>query len=131
AALPLSNSIAQDRLPEMPGYDRYTEMVPQVREAMVSAAIRPEWAEDSRSFTYEFDDKSWQFDVRRRTATEIAEPEASTAPGFGGMPRVARGRQATEAMSPDDSHRAFYRDRNLWVAAADGSNERQLTTDGS
>src|SRR5690606_31041905 len=51
--------------------------------------------------------------------------------GFGRMGGVARGRQATMAMSPDSSRRAFYRDRNLWVSNADSSNERQITTDGS
>jgi dipeptidyl-peptidase 4 len=44
---------------------------------------------------------------------------------------VARGRQADCAVSPDRKLKAFYRDRNLWLANFDGSNERALTTDGS
>jgi dipeptidyl-peptidase-4 len=43
----------------------------------------------------------------------------------------ARGRQATEAYSPDSSRKAIYRDRNLYIAKANGSDEVQLTTDGS
>ncbi|MCA9723516.1 MAG: DPP IV N-terminal domain-containing protein, partial [Gemmatimonadetes bacterium] len=43
----------------------------------------------------------------------------------------ARGRQATEALSPDSSLRAFYRDRNLWLSNADSTGERPLTSDGS
>ncbi len=130
ALLPLYAANGQGRIADMPGYDRYSEMVPKIREAMVSGAIRPEWAEDSRSFTYSYADKNWRFDVRSRTAAE--EPQAESAAGSGaGMRRVARGRQATEAMSPDSLHRAFYRDRNLWVSNADSSEERPITTDGS
>jgi dipeptidyl-peptidase-4 len=44
---------------------------------------------------------------------------------------AARGRQADCVMSPDGKLKAFYRARNLWVANADGSNEKQVTTDGS
>src|SRR6185503_11020372 len=32
---------------------------------------------------------------------------------------------------PDSSHRAFYRDRNLWISNADGSDEFAVTTDGN
>ena len=34
-------------------------------------------------------------------------------------------------MSPDSTLRAFYRDRNLFIAAADGSNEIAVTTEGN
>ncbi len=44
---------------------------------------------------------------------------------------VARGRQADCVVSPDRRLKAFYRDRNVWLASFDGSNERALTTDGS
>jgi len=44
---------------------------------------------------------------------------------------AARGRQADCIVSPDQKLKAFYRNRNLWVANFDGSNERAVTTDGS
>jgi dipeptidyl-peptidase-4 len=44
---------------------------------------------------------------------------------------VARGRQSDCAVSPNRLLKAFYRDRNVWLANFDGSNERALTTDGS
>jgi dipeptidyl-peptidase-4 len=44
---------------------------------------------------------------------------------------VARGRQVDCAASPDRKLKAFYRDRNLWLANFDGSSERAITTDGS
>jgi len=34
-------------------------------------------------------------------------------------------------LSPDGRLNAFYRDRNLWLSAADGTNEASVTTDGS
>ena len=131
AFLPLASAAAQGRIADMPGYDRYTEMMPKIREAMVSGAIgRTEWADDSRSFTYTFDGKFWRYDVRKKSAVEEEQPEGSAdfRRGRGG---VARGRQATEAFTADSLRRAFYRDRNLWVSNADGTNERPLTNDGS
>ncbi len=41
------------------------------------------------------------------------------------------GRQADCVPSPDGKMKAFYRNRNLWVANFDGTNERQVTKDGS
>jgi dipeptidyl-peptidase-4 len=43
---------------------------------------------------------------------------------------AARGRQADCVVSPDQKLKAFYRNRNLWVANFDGSHERAVTTDG-
>jgi dipeptidyl-peptidase-4 len=44
---------------------------------------------------------------------------------------AARGRQIDCSVSPDGKLKAFYRARNFWVANADGSGEKQITTDGS
>lgn len=44
---------------------------------------------------------------------------------------AARGRQVDCEVSPDGKLKAFYRDRNLWVANFDGTNEKAITTDGS
>ncbi len=44
--------------------------------------------------------------------------------------RPERGRQFTEEFSPDGSKRVFYRDGNLWLSDADGSNESAITTEG-
>src|SRR6185503_4797199 len=42
-----------------------------------------------------------------------------------------RGRQYRDAASPNGSMTAFYRDRNVWLSAADGTDEHAITTDGS
>lgn len=120
---------AQSRLPEMPGYDQWKRVSPLINSSIVSGALNVTWADDSRSFEYAQAGKRFRYDVGRRTASEIDAPAARPGGGFGGGP--GRGRQFDTAMSPDSSLKASYKDRNLWVSNADGSNERQLTTDGS
>jgi dipeptidyl-peptidase-4 len=44
---------------------------------------------------------------------------------------IARGRQSDCVLSPDGKLKAFYRDRNVWIAGADGSSEKQITLDGA
>ncbi len=124
---------AQDRLPNMPGYARYQEMAPLYRGAMVSGALNVAWAEDGRSFEYSRDGTRFRYDVARKEAVALpAEPDAAQRPGGGrGGSRPARGRQFDTAMSPDSTLNAFYRDRNLYISAPDGSREIAITTDGS
>jgi dipeptidyl-peptidase-4 len=119
---------AQQRIREMPGYARYEEMAGQIPGAVASGALRVTWAEDGRTFEYARDGRLWRFDLASRRATDVGE--APEARGFrAGGPE--RGRQFAEAMSPDSSRKAFYRDLNLWVSAADGSGARAVTADGS
>ncbi|MCA1790122.1 MAG: DPP IV N-terminal domain-containing protein, partial [Thioalkalivibrio sp.] len=124
---------AQDRLKAMPGYTQYAEMAPKIPRAMVSGALVPRWADDGRSFEYTRDGKRWRYDLAARRATELDTAGTGNTGGVGGRrgAGVARGRQATEAWSPDSSMKAVYRERNLFVSRGDGSGEKQLTTDGS
>ncbi|HEX6631923.1 MAG TPA: DPP IV N-terminal domain-containing protein [Gemmatimonadaceae bacterium] len=123
---------AQSVLPTMPGYDRYHGVAPQIRDAIVSGALRVTWADDARSFTYQRDGQWYRYDVAARAAAEIAAPPAGAARGGRvGGPRPERGRQYDEAYSADSSVRAFYKDRNVWLSGADGGGERALTTEGS
>ena len=128
--LPLSLT-AQSRIQAMPGHDRYLEIAPLIPESMVSGALSVEWAEDGKSFEYGLDGKLYRF--------EVATGKAELLPGEPPDPRSrsmrrggpARGRQFESAESPDGSMKAFYRDRNLFISAADGSGEAALTTEGS
>jgi dipeptidyl-peptidase-4 len=68
----------------------------------------------------------------RSGGAEQAQMEMPRAPIAGcPMGMVARGRQSFCELSPDGARKAFYRDRNLWIANADGSNEVRITSDGS
>src|SRR6185437_3235392 len=51
--------------------------------------------------------------------------------GRGGGAQPARGRQFDIADSPDKTLKAIYKDRNVWLSAADGSHLTAITTDGS
>ena len=65
-------------------------------------------------------------------AQTAAQTEMPVAPAQG-CPNTtaARGRQLDCSVSPDGKMKAFYRNRNFWIANADGSGEKQVTTDGS
>jgi len=121
---------AQDRLKSMPGYDRYSLMAPKLAGAVKSGAVTAQWADDGKSFDYLLNGKRLRFDLATKKA---GDAPAGALPGadarrFGGP---GRGRQSTEAWTPDSSRKAFYRDRNLYLVNRDGSGEKQLTTDGS
>ena len=119
---------AQDRLRNMPGYDRFAEMAPQIARSFVSGAVRPVWASDGESFHYSHAGTRYRFDVMTGTSSVDS---VSTTRNSGPRGGRARGRQFVEAESPDGTHKAFYRDRNLYVSREDGTDERAITTDGS
>jgi dipeptidyl-peptidase-4 len=121
---------AQDRIQGMPGYERYQEMAPQIPASMVSGALSVSWAEDGGSFEYGYDGGLYRFDVGTGAAELLpGDPPDPRARRRAGGP--ARGRQFDTSDSPDGKLRAFYRDRNLFISALDGSGEIELTTDGS
>ncbi len=70
--------------------------------------------------------------ARGRGGMEQAQTEMQVG-AVAGCPQsaVARGRQADCVVSPDGKLKAFYRNRNFWVANYDGSGEKEVTTDGS
>lgn len=122
---------AQDRLQTMPGYERYARMSALIPRAMESGAIQVTWVDSGKALEYTRDGKRFRYVISERSTTEVADAPTGGRGrgGRGGGP--ARGRQFEFADSPDGRLRAFYRDRNLWIGAPDGSNATQLTTDGS
>ena len=118
---------AQDRLRSMPGYDRFAERAPQIDRSFVTGAIRPTWADDGKSFQYARAGQAYRFDVATGALSVDSAPPSA---GLGRRGGRARGRQFVEAESPDGVFKAFYRDRNLYMSRADGTDERALTTDG-
>jgi len=157
--LPLFGSviIAQDRLKSMPGYEQYKKMKdilqPGGRPAgpmggssvYVDGSLNVKWAEDGKSFDYQFDGKKYTYDLSKKKA--VVTGEAQPGPGGPGMfgmrpggrrggipgmgPRPERGRQYTQALSPDKSIKAFYENRNLYLSDTTGANKIAVTTDGN
>lgn len=127
--LPAFTLGAQDRLKQMPGYERWEAMQPKLAGAVKSGAVTPTWAEDGKSFEFTRDGKRFKYDVAARRAMETGTITAAAQQ----MRRTgpARGRQSTESFTADSSRKAIYKDRNIYIANRDGSGERQVTTDGS
>jgi dipeptidyl-peptidase-4 len=128
---------AQDRLKTMPGYDQYQKMSREIPGSVKLGSISAQWKDDSSSFEYTFDGKRYRFDVAAKQAAVIGDAPAGAVGQFAGRGRgaqgsaqPARGRQFDSADSPDKKLKAFYKDRNLWLSAADGGNAIALTTDG-
>jgi dipeptidyl-peptidase 4 len=138
-----SVSGAQDRLKTYPGYDRYAKM--RSEAAAVQAGIRKgqlavTWRDGGSAFDYSQGGKRWRYVIADRKAIEApagAEADDEAPGGFGqfggrrGGGGVARGRQAETVFSPDRTMKATYKDRNVWLSKADGTESVALTTDGS
>jgi dipeptidyl-peptidase 4 len=129
---------AQDRLKAMPGYDQFQKMSREIPGSVTLGTLNVQWQEDGSSFEYAWDGKRYRYDVAARLATVIGDAPAGAPGGQGGRGRggqggqqPARGRQFDSAESPDKTLKAFYKDRNMWLSAADGSNAIPLSTDGS
>ncbi|MCX6549630.1 MAG: DPP IV N-terminal domain-containing protein [Acidobacteria bacterium] len=127
--------VAQDRLKTMPGYEQYLKMAKEMQGAVKTGALNATWIDGGNAFEYPKDGKIWRYDILTKQTTEIGPAPEAPAPGaFGGRGQgggPARGRQAATADSPDTTLKAFYKDRNLFVSAADGTGETSVTTDGS
>jgi dipeptidyl-peptidase-4 len=123
----LMNANAQQHIKEMPGYAHYERVLAELDGLSVGGALNASWAEDSGSFEYRLDGKSYRYDVEARKATEI---ESASAPTGGRRGGPARGRQFVSADSPDGTMKAAYRDGNVFLSKSDGTDEKQLTTDG-
>jgi dipeptidyl-peptidase-4 len=121
-----TSSFAQDRLKTYPGYERYSRLSREIQASVKSGALQVTWT-DTTHFEFLRDGKRYRYDARSLSATEIPLP-TDQAPRRGGP---ERGRQYDSAVSPDKQLKAFYKDRNLWLSNADGTNPIAITTEGN
>ena len=121
----------QDRLKSMPGYDQYNRMAGVRAGAMKTGQVTGTWADSGKAFDYVLDGKRLRFDIATKKVIDAPPPSSEAQNNGRGMPGRERGRQFTEAVSPDGKRKAVYRDRNLWLTDADGTNATAITTDGS
>ncbi|MEP6779488.1 MAG: DPP IV N-terminal domain-containing protein, partial [Gemmatimonadaceae bacterium] len=128
---------AQDRLKTMQGYEQFSRMQAQLAGApvMKSGAVTPTWSADGKSLEYNFDGKRNRVDLASKRITPIGDVTSGIGGGRGGRSGggsgPARGRQFDVAFSSDSTLKAVYRDRNLFISNANGSNETRITSDGS
>jgi len=137
AALFTATPGAQDRLKGMPGYDRFEKMSREIPGSVKLGVVAARWKEDGLSFEYAWNGRLYRFDLATNKAIDLGDaPDTAQLGGRGrggrgGGAQPERGRQVDSAESPDKSLKAFYKDRNLWVSAADGSGPLAVTKDGS
>jgi len=122
---------AQDRLRTYPGYEQFARMSPQLVGAVRSGALNVTWVEGGKALEYNRDGKRYRYDVAAGRAVEIPVVNAQGDAPRTRMGGPERGRQYTEAWSPDSTRKAFYRDRNLWLSGRNGDGEIAVTTEGS
>lgn len=120
---------AQDKLRQMPGYDRFQKISPQMRTAFKTGALTVKWSDDGSYFEYEQDKKLYRYTVKTKTLTNMGDAPAPErrAPGA----RPARGRQYDFAISPDGKWKAYTKDRNMYISLPDGGNAMAITSDGN
>lgn len=122
-------SLAQDRLPQMAGYDRYQKMLQLAPGSVTGGAARIAWLPDGHSFAFERNGRPVKYDLRTRSVdpgaptvlSEISDQQYAFGP--------ERGRQFDIVRSPDGKATARSVDRNVVVSLPTG--EVRVTDDGS
>lgn len=65
-ATTISISYAQDKLKNMPGYEQYQKIAPQIRSSVIPCSLNVKWAEDGKSFEYAENGKLQSFSVKTK-----------------------------------------------------------------
>src|SRR5437763_213587 len=123
--------VAQDRLKTMPGYEQYERVARQIPSAVKSGAVAAAWVDGGQAVEYARDGRRYRFNLATRETMELGADERQNGRERPPAEVPERGRQFASARSPDGRLNAFYKDRNLWLSAADGSHELAITSDGS
>ena len=126
-------AFAQQWIKSMPGYARYNEVAPKIRNSVKSGSLSVKWADDGKSFEYIRDGKKYRFDVRKKKATELGDAEKEMSPyeRYRRMRGPARGRQYDYADSPDGNWKAVYRNCNVYLQNTESGEEISVTTEGN
>lgn len=124
-------SVAQGKIKDMPGYEQYQKMAPQLYYAVDRISPDISWSDDGKTFTYRENDKVYTFDVKQKKIINTKNYQAPQKSSSNQEPRPDRGRQYASAISPDKNFKAYTKDRNMYLSDADGSNVTSITTDGN
>src|SRR5262245_23417479 len=83
-----SLALAQSRLPTYPGYEQHQKTSAAIRaqQPFKSGALTVTWSDDSKGFDYDWNGKSYHYDLAARQATEAA----SSGQSQGGRGAAAR-----------------------------------------
>ncbi len=121
--------VAQDKLKEMPDYERYQEIAPKIRNSVKSGALSITWNTTGNSFEYNKDGKRFQYTIKSGKAKEIG---IATQPDWSHYwDRPQRGRQYASADSPNGKLKAFTKDRNMYISDTARNDIIAITSDGN
>lgn len=124
-----SSLLAQDKLKNMPGYDQYSKVAPQIRTSVEQGRLMATWNDDSKSFDYVEGGNLFRFDMKKKAAQDMGAAPRPERRNFGNRP--ARGRQYASADAPNGQMRAYTKDRNMYISDMNGGNVMAITTDGN
>jgi dipeptidyl-peptidase-4 len=126
-----STLAAQERLKSAPGYDAAQRVARESPGAVTGGVTAVAWIEEGRAFEYDRDGKHYRFEVSTgRTSAIDARSTEPAGRGRGAIEIPDRGRQFQQTNSPDGRLKAYYKDRNVWIGAGEGSDALAVTTDG-
>jgi dipeptidyl-peptidase-4 len=126
-----STLAAQERLKSAPGYDAAQRVARESPGAVTGGVTAVAWIEEGRAFEYDRDGKHYRYEVSTGRTSAIDTRSAEQAGrGRGAMETPDRGRQFQQTNSPDGRLKAYYKDRNVWIGADEGSDAVAVTTDG-
>lgn len=120
----------------MPGYDRYDSMRGEVYGSVKGGTVTVVWAPDGKSFQFEKDGKTVQYDLAKKSISEAKPMEVEPVKRTPGEERQAgrtppgRGRQYSETFSPDGAWRAFFKNDNVHIEPTAGGTATDVTTIG-
>ncbi len=123
---------AQERLDEIPGYDRYLAVQEAVRKASDLPAVRDlAWSDEGQQLSFRRGDASLVCDLATGRITAAATALESAEKPYPVRRRAARGRQVDEESSPDGLWTAVCRANNVVLVDSKTGEEHQVTTDGT
>ncbi|WP_299389916.1 DPP IV N-terminal domain-containing protein [uncultured Gelidibacter sp.] len=131
AMVSVNTGYAQGKIKNMPGYDQYQKMAPQLYSSVPRISSNVVWSDDGKRFTYQEGDIVHTFDVKKNKVIKSEAYKTSPRTSNRRQQRPDRGRQYASAISPDSTLKAFTKDRNMYLSNPDGSNVIAITEDGT
>lgn len=128
---------AQDRLPSMPGFERYRTVGGQIARSVTRASTDARWIEGGKALGYTKDGTKLRLDLATMKTgpwdgSGLPEPPAARPPNPNSRRTPPqRAQQYTDAYTMDGKIRAVYRDNNITLINTATNEETQVTTDGN
>lgn len=105
----------QDRLREMPGYSTYSANVGKINNSVIRGDIRVNWIQGQNAFTYNENGKTWKYEIAKKVKTEFNDNAPANVQPRDPRRQPSRGRQFTQAFSPDGKWEAAYDSGNVKI----------------